>query len=50
MSSCKFSFPIKVRGFRRSKSKSVMPAADIYVGGISLVCPGQHRITVSAPT
>jgi Baseplate J-like protein len=25
----------------------VSPATDVYVGGISLVCPGQHRITVS---
>jgi Baseplate J-like protein len=29
--------------------QQVSPASDVYVGGISLVCPGQHRITVSAP-
>jgi Baseplate J-like protein len=28
----------------------VSPATDVYVGGISLVCPGQHRITVSGLT
>jgi Baseplate J-like protein len=28
--------------------QEVLPAPDIYVGGISLVCSGQHRITVSA--
>ena len=27
----------------------VVAATDVYVGEISLVCPGQHRITVSAP-
>jgi hypothetical protein len=27
--------------------KQVSPASDVYVGAISLVCPGQHRITVS---
>jgi hypothetical protein len=31
--------------------KQVFPAPNVYVGGISLVCSGQHRITVSvAPT
>jgi hypothetical protein len=28
--------------------QQVSPASDVYVSGISLVCPGQHRITVSA--
>jgi hypothetical protein len=28
--------------------KQVFPAPNVYVGGISLVCSGQHRITVSA--
>jgi Baseplate J-like protein len=28
----------------------VSPASDVYVGGISLVCAGQHRITVSSST
>ena len=27
----------------------VFPAPNVYVGGISLVCSGHHRITVSAP-
>jgi hypothetical protein len=30
--------------------QQVSPASDVYVGGISLVCPGQHRITVSSST
>ena len=29
--------------------KGVFPAPDAYLGGISLVCSGRHRITVSAP-
>ena len=28
--------------------QQVSPASDVYVGGISLVCPGQHRITLSS--
>jgi hypothetical protein len=28
--------------------EQVSPASDVYVGGISLVCPGQHRITLSS--
>ena len=28
--------------------QQVFPAPDVYVGGISLVCSGQHRISVSA--
>ena len=30
--------------------EKVSPASDVCIGGISLVCAGQHRITVSAPT
>jgi Baseplate J-like protein len=30
--------------------QQVSPASDVYVGAISLVCPGQHRITVSSST
>jgi predicted phage baseplate assembly protein len=30
--------------------QQVSPASDICVGGVSLVCPGQHRITVSSST
>jgi hypothetical protein len=30
--------------------KQVSPASDVYVGALSLVCPGQHRITVSSST
>ena len=30
--------------------QQVSPASDVYVGGISLVCPGQHRVTVSSST
>ena len=29
--------------------QQVSPASDVYVGGVSLVCPGQHRVTVSPP-
>jgi hypothetical protein len=30
--------------------EQVSPASDVYVGAISLVCAGQHRITVSSST
>lgn len=32
------------------KIREVSPAPNVCVGGISLVCSGQHRITVSAPS
>ena len=32
------------------KIQEIVQASDIYLGGISLVCSGQHRISVSAPT
>jgi hypothetical protein len=30
--------------------EQVLPASDVSVGGISLVCSGQHRITLSSST
>ncbi len=41
--------PDQGSGLPMLEIQEVLPAADIYVGGISLVCPGQHQITVSAP-
>jgi hypothetical protein len=30
--------------------QQLSPTSDVYIGGVSLVCPGQHRITVSSST